>query len=675
MKRIKRFASLLLAMVMVLSVSLTAFAAQTEPTAKGTGNFTITLKDSKAGHKFVAYQVFKGDLAVTKTPATDPDGKASETKVLSNIEWGDDVDKNTVIAAVRAASYKDADGKPVTPFSTLATDASAADVADMLNKTANDSAVAQAFADAVKKAIKGSGKANDEHTEGAYTISGLTAGYYLVEDTVVAEGLENPDAYSRYIMEVVGDVEAEVKSEIPTLEKNILMGEDEVDTNSAAIGDDVTYQLKSYVPDHTGYNYYYFIMNDTLSKGLDFNNDVKVTLYTTSKNEAGETVRGDALPEDKQPKAGVDYKVYTSKNVEIKDDTSAADARSFKIAFTDIMKYTPGLEVVATFSARINDQAEVGSTGNPNEANLTYSNNPNFDYNGTRDNGNPGLPATGSNPPFGETLDDFVITFLTELVITKTQNENGPLAGAQFTLTGISKQTVLSGGEQFVRDDENGTYYQLTNGTYTEQAPEKAHMEEQTEPEGGYVRGYVVAENGYDGDDKVVVDSVAYRAYRTGDSGKVYTLMADTTNEYMSITIKFKKVPVTGNAVTERLVTLTGTSGADGKVVFKGLGEGDFTIAETITPAGFNTCEDTTLTTKATIGGKDLANVEIASKDVTCTWTNSSDGTYIMTIDNKSGALLPSTGGIGTTIFYVVGGILVVAAGILLVTKKRMNAR
>ena len=44
-------------------------------------------------------------------------------------------------------------------------------------------------------------------------------------------------------------------------------------------------------------------------------------------------------------------------------------------------------------------------------------------------------------------------------------------------------------------------------------------------------------------------------------------------------------------------------------------------------------------------------------------------------IVNQKGTLLPSTGGIGTTIFYVVGGILVVAAGILLVTKKRMSAR
>jgi len=42
-------------------------------------------------------------------------------------------------------------------------------------------------------------------------------------------------------------------------------------------------------------------------------------------------------------------------------------------------------------------------------------------------------------------------------------------------------------------------------------------------------------------------------------------------------------------------------------------------------------------------------------------------------IENKSGATLPETGGIGTTLFYVIGGLLVVGAGVLLVTKKRMG--
>ena len=46
---------------------------------------------------------------------------------------------------------------------------------------------------------------------------------------------------------------------------------------------------------------------------------------------------------------------------------------------------------------------------------------------------------------------------------------------------------------------------------------------------------------------------------------------------------------------------------------------------------------------------------------------------YAFLIENKSGAELPSTGGIGTTVFYVLGGLLVVCAGVLLITKRRMN--
>ena len=51
----------------------------------------------------------------------------------------------------------------------------------------------------------------------------------------------------------------------------------------------------------------------------------------------------------------------------------------------------------------------------------------------------------------------------------------------------------------------------------------------------------------------------------------------------------------------------------------------------------------------------------------------SSTALYKETVVNQAGAVLPSTGGIGTTIFYVVGGLLILAAGVLLVTKSRMR--
>ncbi|MDO4204996.1 MAG: LPXTG cell wall anchor domain-containing protein, partial [Streptococcus gallolyticus] len=55
--------------------------------------------------------------------------------------------------------------------------------------------------------------------------------------------------------------------------------------------------------------------------------------------------------------------------------------------------------------------------------------------------------------------------------------------------------------------------------------------------------------------------------------------------------------------------------------------------------------------------------------------SSTSAGSLTTDVVNKKGSVLPSTGGMGTTILYVVGTILVLAAGILLVTKKRMDAK
>ena len=87
---------------------------------------------------------------------------------------------------------------------------------------------------------------------------------------------------------------------------------------------------------------------------------------------------------------------------------------------------------------------------------------------------------------------------------------------------------------------------------------------------------------------------------------------------------------------------------------FTGLPNGAYTIVETTVPSGFNKAADQTITIAS--GNYTLANL--------------SQSTDVL---NNQGTVLPSTGGIGTTIFYVVGSILVVAAGVLLITKKRMS--
>ena len=107
------------------------------------------------------------------------------------------------------------------------------------------------------------------------------------------------------------------------------------------------------------------------------------------------------------------------------------------------------------------------------------------------------------------------------------------------------------------------------------------------------------------------------------------------------------------------------TSNATGKFNIAGLDAGTYVLKETKTPDGYNTCADTTIK----IGATHAENSELTSADLTL----SGDSTMSNSIINKSGSSLPSTGGIGTTIFYVGGGALVVGAGVLLIAKKRMS--
>ncbi|MBR4473265.1 MAG: isopeptide-forming domain-containing fimbrial protein [Oscillospiraceae bacterium] len=94
----------------------------------------------------------------------------------------------------------------------------------------------------------------------------------------------------------------------------------------------------------------------------------------------------------------------------------------------------------------------------------------------------------------------------------------------------------------------------------------------------------------------------------------------------------------------------------NGVASFEGLENGVYELIEVKAPAGYN-------------------QIKGVAKEISVSGSNASTESLSYTADvaNNSGTELPSTGGIGTTIFYVVGGILIVAAGVLLVTKKRMS--
>lgn len=256
MKHMKKFVSLLLTAVMVLAMSMTAFAEET--------TYSITINNSAEGHIYEAYQIFTGDLSGT---------------TLSNIVWGSGVSE----------AGKTALGDAAAKAETLKTEADA-----------------KAFAKEVAPYLTTAAGYANTVTDGKYVISGLAAGYYLVKDQDGSLTGDN-DSYTEYIVKVVSNTTADPKSDVPTVQKKVKDINDSTDDamtdwqDSADhdIGDSVPFQLKATLADNvSSYTTYKVVFHDTLSKGLTYNNDAKVYIdsreingftVTTTVNEDGTT--------------------------------------------------------------------------------------------------------------------------------------------------------------------------------------------------------------------------------------------------------------------------------------------------------------------------------------------------------------------------------------------------
>lgn len=149
-----------------------------------------------------------------------------------------------------------------------------------------------------------------------------------------------------------------------------------------------------------------------------------------------------------------------------------------------------------------------------------------------------------------------------------------------------------------------------------------------------------------------------------GLSGAIFTLSKNSKGENP---IKLVKITETGN--TYRVAKETETAGItkitevttpdDGRFTIQGLDADTYYLTETKQPDGYN---------------KLSAPVKIVIKeDGTITIGDATDTVDEVGVENKSGSLLPHTGGMGTTLFYIFGAILVVGSGVVLITKKRMK--
>jgi LPXTG-motif cell wall-anchored protein len=570
-------------------------------------SFTLTVSntDQNVSHNYKAYQIFTGDLNANK---------------LTNIDWGDGVNSSALITALLG------NDSPLKTSLTTAlgttTDYTTAAAAQALAKalegqTGTEAATATA-GDLDKIAsiiaanvVSTAGTALTESSKN-YTAS-LAAGYYIVVDETTSltnEDDKSSDTKSKSMLAVVEDVTITAKDTGLKPDKKILKanGADftEVAADSSAIGDEVKFQVKINVPDTRKYlDHFVFHMVDQLPAGLTYKADslaIKIngvdyaatgTYGYTTTVKTGET--NFSAPQDN-------------------DYVNSTGGQSIKVVFNNFKAYVdanPGLigkDIVITYSAYVNKNADFTPTGNENEVKFEYSNDPDHDYDGD---------DFEQTDPKGETPKSKTKTFLTNLQIKKVDQTNTALAGAEFEITGTTYNTTLVTGEHYVEWTEGTKYWELKDGTYTTTDPAGANVNQ--------------------------------------------SKYADTTKVYMKASYSDTVVTPTGTPET-----VTAISGSDGLITLKGLNAGTYTITETSAPAGYNKIEGTKtieITFNASTG-----KFESTSSDFQYDATN--DVWYI-TIQNNSGAELPSTGGIGTTIFYIAGIVMVLGAAAIVIARRK----
>ncbi len=573
MKHLKKIMSLILTAIMVIAMCV--------PVMADDSNYIITINDNdKAVESFAAYQVFKGEISGGK---------------LINIDWGKNISNQGKTALLR---FGKAEGE--TAY------ADAAELAAALNNTN-----VKAFADEVSKYIEGLGIANVKNgSSNTISVPKADAGYYFIKNTGNAD---QGKAYTKFVMKVVADAQFTPKTDAPKIEKKIKNADEGDDAyrdyNNVSIGDTVNYRITSSVPNMEYYDKYYFIVKDTLSKGLTFKDSLNVK------------IGDDVLQRTDDDK--VTGKVYQLNVV------SQADGSTYlEIVFNNFIQYKgrTGNKIEITYSAELNNNAEKGETGNPNEVDLTYSNNPNEKGTGTNKPGD-NDKVTGTTPK------DYTITYTTDLGIYKYgATEADKLSGVKFRLVGF-KNNDKTTYETTFKEAADGVYYRLIDNTYTTVAPteltKKYYESETTKYTLTTSKGtYTESIDKYDSE--VVTDANGFAKFSPSLAAGEYEIIEIETRDGYNMLPKPLKVKI-----------------------------------ECTTPDD----KDSTGTEKATW------TVTVDGKKLSVNADNNFEVKYLEKIQNKQGSTLPETGGIGTTIFYVVGVVLMLGAGVLLITKRRMSAK
>lgn len=628
MKNTRKFA----AMMAALTLSACSIAPMISSAAPASAGHVITIANSdKANHTYEAYQIFSGTYNAGGT------GNAGS---LTNIQWGTGVNGDNIITDLK---------KDATLGTLFENCTSAQDVADVLDSKTTDSVtndeikvfeddsnLTQAFAKVV-------GRNLTDVTSGTYsngTITGLADGYYLVQDAskpTMGDNGANSGAKTRFVVSVVGeDVNVTSKSSAPTVVKKVKENSDtgsdytwahaegtiiDQDYNDIAdynIGDDVPFKLYGTLPStYADYEHYYYKFTDNLGSEFTLADNASFKISVNGNEVVTLQLNG---------KKAYDY----SKDTDIFID--ASDNSNISITIEDIKQIAPNASDVITveYVAKLNNTATIGLDGQVNGVKLDYSNNPNIEYNPKtgdeeeNDKTKPEYPKDTKDDKeteeTGSTPWDGVIVFTYGVDIDKVKEDN---------------KTKLAGAKFAIYKEKQSTDATTDGGTTTE----KVYL--------GIKDGKVVE-----------LDEIPTKDTVVGSANGVWV------------------------------------SDADNNIEIRGLDAGTYYIEELDAPSGYNALkEDIKFNISPTIMSErqnwiyssDKSTAKDALTNLSIGYASVSDTEFVdagataetgygtVKIVNKKGSELPSTGGIGTKIFYLGGGCMVAVAGIFLITKKRMG--
>lgn len=447
----------------------------------------------------------------------------------------------------------------------------------------------------------------------------VAPGYYIIidnDDNVDEDG--NPvagDAVSPVMVEVVGPTTIKQKATTTTFDKTTDSDADKDDDHNAShqIGEVFPFYLTATVPvdNLLKYETYKLIFHDTMGKGYTFSKGFGLSVTGTKDEKEANLVSSFDGFENKFD--GDDGITLTRTDGE-NQTFDGEQGISFDITVDDLIALVGGEDTIKGL--------DVGSSI---EVKFTYyvflnENCIILNQTGTAvpNNVNTGwldYPREPGSDEVGTTPKVDVTTFTFNLDAEKVDGEGNPLAGAGFTLYEVveGERTPLE-----IYSDKKGNYF-----VWNEETADKI-----TE------KGYEAVEN-----NEIITTGDANNLLIQGLKPGTY-ILSETT------------VPAGYNRAKDIQIVVTATEYIDEDGISK--------VALTVKKTYIETLDDNN---KPITGPEDDSNVA------------GDENTTAFNVVNNKGTLLPSTGGIGTTIFYAVGGVLVVGAGVLLIVKKRLGSK